>query len=240
MIILPAIDLKNGKCVRLYQGKISSSQVVADSAVDTALKFKEMGAKNLHIVDLDGAFSGELKNLDVVEKIVKKVDIPIELGGGIRDIETIEAILKKGVNKVILGTSALKKPNMVKEAIKKYGDKIIVGIDAKNEMVSTEGWVDVSSVNYIDFAKEMEKLEVKTIVFTDISKDGALKGPNFNQIYKLKEKVSCNIIASGGVTSIEDITKLRDMNLYGAIVGKAIYSGNVNLKQAVNLCKRGE
>lgn len=237
MIIFPAIDLKDGKCVRLYQGKMSSSEVVGEDAVKTALGFKNSGATYLHMVDLDGAVKGSLQNIEVVLSVIKEVNIPVELGGGIRDLETIDTLIEKGISRVILGTAALNNPEMVKEAVKKYGEKIAVGIDAKDELVAVDGWLNVSKVNYIDFAKEMEKIGVKTIIFTDISKDGTLQGPNLEQLCKIQNSVSCNIIASGGIKDIEDLKAINKMGIYGAITGKAIYSGNINLKEAIEICK---
>lgn len=237
MIILPAIDLKDGKCVRLYKGDFDKSEVVAESALDTALSFKAAGAEFIHMVDLDGALKGKGVNYDIVSEIIKEVNIPVELGGGIRDIETIDFLINIGLSRVILGTAALNNPEFVKEAVKKYGDKIAIGIDAKDECVAIDGWINVSKVNYIDFAKEMEKLGVKTIIFTDISKDGTLQGPNLEQLYNIQQSVSCNIIASGGIKDIEDLKAINKMGIYGAITGKAIYSGNIDLKEAIEECR---
>jgi phosphoribosylformimino-5-aminoimidazole carboxamide ribotide isomerase len=237
MIILPAIDLKDGICVRLYQGNFDKTEVVAESAVEVATSFKEQGAEYLHMVDLDGALEGSLKNIDVVSQVIKEVDIPIELGGGIRDMDKIDLLIEKGISRVILGTAALKNPELVKEAVNKYGNKIAVGIDAKNGFVAVEGWMDVSKIHYIDFAKEMEKIGVKTIIFTDISKDGTLQGPNLEQLQALKENISCNIIASGGIRDIGHIKDVKDMDLYGVIAGKSIYSGTLDLEEAVELSK---
>ncbi|GAA0180801.1 1-(5-phosphoribosyl)-5-[(5-phosphoribosylamino) me thylideneamino]imidazole-4-carboxamide isomerase [Clostridium sediminicola] len=237
MIILPAIDLKDGKCVRLYQGKFEQTEVVAESAVETAKSFKAQGAEYLHMVDLDGALEGSLKNIDVVSKVIETVDIPIELGGGIRDMDKIDLLIKKGISRVILGTAALKNPDLVKTAVKKYGDKIAVGIDAKDGYVAVQGWLDVSEVYFVDFAKQMEQIGVKTIIFTDISKDGTLAGPNLKQLDELRQNISCNIIASGGVRDIQNIKDLKDMNLYGAIAGKSVYSGTLDLREAVTLSK---
>ncbi len=237
MIILPAIDLKDGKCVRLYKGDFDKSEVVAESALETALSFKAAGSEFIHMVDLDGALKGKGVNYDIVSEIIKKVNIPVELGGGIRDIETIDFLINIGLSRVILGTAALNNPEFVKEAVKKYGDKIAIGIDAKDEFVAIDGWINVSKVNYIDFAKEMEKLGVKTIIFTDISKDGTLQGPNLEQLYNIQKSVSCNIIASGGIKDIEDLKAINKMGIHGAITGKAIYSGNIDLKEAIEECR---
>lgn len=237
MIILPAIDLRDGKCVRLYQGKFEASEVVGENPVEVALSFKESGAEYIHMVDLDGALNGEIKNLNIISEVVKKVQIPVELGGGIRDMKTIDMLIQSGVARVILGTAALNNPELVKEAVKKYGEKIAVGIDAKDEKVAVNGWLDISSVDYIEFAKEMEKIGVKTIIFTDISKDGTLQGPNLEQLGKLQKNVNCNIIASGGIKNIDDLRAINEMGIYGAITGKAIYSGNIDLKEAIDACK---
>ncbi|KOA19954.1 1-(5-phosphoribosyl)-5-[(5-phosphoribosylamino)methylideneamino] imidazole-4-carboxamide isomerase [Clostridium homopropionicum DSM 5847] len=238
MIILPAIDLKGGKCVRLYKGDFNKTEVVAESALDTALSFKAAGAEFIHMVDLDGALKGKGVNYEIVSEIVKKVNVPVELGGGIRDMETIDFLINIGLSRVILGTAALNNPELVKTAVKKYGDKIAVGIDAKDGFVAVDGWINVSKVNYIDFAKEMEKIGVKTIIFTDISKDGTLQGPNLEQLGEIQNSVSCNIVASGGIKNLDDLKNINNMGIYGAITGKAIYSGNINLKEAIDEFKR--
>lgn len=237
MIIFPAMDLRDGKCVRLYQGEFSKSEVVGEKPLDVALSFKENGAEYIHMVDLDGALEGEIKNLNVIAEVIKAVDIPVELGGGIRNMETVDMLIETGVSRVILGTAALKDMDFVKQSVKKYGEKIAVGIDAKNEKVAVNGWINVSDVDYIDFAKQMESIGVKTIIFTDISKDGTLQGPNLEQLEKIEKSVSCNIIASGGIKSVEDLKDIKNMGIYGAITGKAIYSGNIDLKEAINACK---
>lgn len=237
MIVLPAIDLKDGKPVRLYKGDFSTSQIVAESAIETAIKFKEDGAEYLHVVDLDGALEGNLKNIDVVSEIIRSIDMPIELGGGIRDLKKIDLLVNKGISRVILGTAALKNPGLVKESVKEFGDRIAVGIDAKDGFVATAGWTDVSKINYIEFAKRIEDYGVKTIIYTDISKDGTLEGQDLVGLEKLKNSVACNIIASGGVKDIQDIRKVKDMNLYGVIAGKSIYSKTLDLKEAIKLSK---
>lgn len=237
MIILPAIDLKDGKCVRLYKGDFNKTEVVAESALNTAISFKEAGAEFIHMVDLDGALKGKGVNYNIVSEIIKNVNVPVELGGGIRDMETIDFLISIGVSRVILGTAALNKPELVKEAIAKYKEKIAVGIDAKDGYVAVDGWINVSKVNYIDFAKEMEKIGVETIIFTDISKDGTLQGPNLEQLGEIQQSVGCNIIASGGIKNIDDLNAIKEMGIYGAITGKAIYSGNIDLKEAIEVCK---
>ncbi|MCY6960502.1 1-(5-phosphoribosyl)-5-[(5-phosphoribosylamino)methylideneamino]imidazole-4-carboxamide isomerase [Clostridium brassicae] len=237
MIILPAIDLRNGKCVRLYKGDFNKSQVVAEDALDVARKFKDAGSEFIHMVDLDGALCGKGVNEDIVSKIIEEIKIPIELGGGIRDMETIDKLIEKGISRVILGTAALSNTELVKNSVKKYEEKIAVGIDAKNGYVAVNGWLDVSKVYYLDFAEQMEHIGVKNIIFTDISRDGTLKGPNIEALVALKERVNCNIIASGGIKSIDDVKKIKDMGLYGVIIGKAIYSETIDLNEAVILSK---
>jgi phosphoribosylformimino-5-aminoimidazole carboxamide ribotide isomerase len=239
MIIFPAMDLRNGKCVRLYQGEFSTSQVVGENPVETALSFKAQGAEYLHIVDLDGALKGSTANLDIVTSVIETTGLKVQLGGGIRTMDTIEMLLEKGVSRVILGTAALSNKELVEEAVRKYGEKIAVGIDAKNGFVAVEGWTNVSNSNYIDFAKVMEQVGVRTIIFTDISRDGTLTGPNVEATALLNESVSCNIIASGGMKSIEDIIKLQELKMYGAIIGKALYSSSISLSEAIAVGKGG-
>ncbi|MEY7999503.1 1-(5-phosphoribosyl)-5-[(5-phosphoribosylamino)methylideneamino]imidazole-4-carboxamide isomerase [Clostridium sp. Mt-5] len=237
MLILPAIDLRDGKCVRLYQGKFEKSEIVGEDPAKVALSFKEKGAEYIHMVDLDGALDGKIKNMEAISKVVEAVKIPVELGGGIRDIETIDMLVEIGVSRVILGTAALKNPDFVKKAVKKYREKVAVGIDAKNGKVAVNGWIRVSDVDYIDLARNMESIGVNTIIFTDISKDGTLRGPNLEQLFKIQNSVSCNIIASGGIKNINDLEDINRMGLYGAITGKAVYSGNIDLKKSIELCK---
>lgn len=235
MFILPAIDLIDKTPVRLVKGEFDTAHVVANSAIDTAFSFKQCGAEYIHIVDLDGARAGQTKNLDVAIEIKNKTGLLVEFGGGVRDIKTIDMLIENGIERVVLGSVALKNKSLVQEAAEKYGKHIAVGIDAKNGFVSTQGWLVDSDVNYIDFAKQMESVGVKTIIFTDISRDGTLMGPNLDQLLKLKNNVSCDIIASGGIKDIDDIKALKEMNLYGVIAGKAIYSGNLDLKQAIDI-----
>ncbi|ENQ3104783.1 1-(5-phosphoribosyl)-5-[(5-phosphoribosylamino)methylideneamino]imidazole-4-carboxamide isomerase [Bacillus cereus] len=235
MEIFPAIDLKNGRCVRLYQGQFQQETVMNENPVAQALLFEQLGARVLHIVDLDGAVAGRSENLSVIEDICKAVRIPVQVGGGIRLVAAIETLLSVGVMKVILGTAALYDRPFVEEAVRLYGDKIIIGIDAKNGYVATRGWLDVSETSYIQLAKEMEIIGVQTLVFTDISRDGTLAGPNFEQLQKLQDEVSIQIVASGGVSSLADVEKLQDMNLYGVIIGKALYDKKVMLEEALQV-----
>ncbi|PEA55940.1 1-(5-phosphoribosyl)-5-[(5-phosphoribosylamino)methylideneamino]imidazole-4-carboxamide isomerase [Bacillus pseudomycoides] len=235
MKVFPAIDLKNGRCVRLYQGKFQQETVMNENPVDQALLFEQQGARALHLVDLDGAVAGRSENFSVIEDICKAVRIPVQVGGGIRSIAGIETLLSVGVMKVILGTVALYDRTFLEEAVRLYGDKIIVGIDAKNGYVATRGWLDISETPYVQLAKEMEEVGVQTLVFTDISKDGTLAGPNFEQLQKLKDEVSLQIVASGGVSSLADVEKLQNMNLYGVIIGKALYDKKVMLEEALQV-----
>ncbi|MDG4656877.1 1-(5-phosphoribosyl)-5-[(5-phosphoribosylamino)methylideneamino]imidazole-4-carboxamide isomerase [Ectobacillus antri] len=237
MLIFPAIDLKNGRCVRLYQGQFEQETVVNENPLQQALRFEQLGAKVIHLVDLDGALDGTPTNLPVIEQIAKTLRIPVQVGGGIRSLETIATLLSVGVDRVIIGTAALLDPAFLRAALAAYGEKIVVGIDAKEEYVATRGWLDVSDVHYITLAKQMEEMGVKTIVFTDISRDGTLAGPNFEQLASLQSAVAVNIVASGGVSSLADIEKLNRMNLYGVITGKALYDGKVVLEEALEAVK---
>ncbi|WP_341518249.1 1-(5-phosphoribosyl)-5-[(5-phosphoribosylamino)methylideneamino]imidazole-4-carboxamide isomerase [Bacillus paramobilis] len=237
MEIFPAIDLKEGRCVRLYQGEFSKETVMNEDPVAQAIIFEKSGAKTLHIVDLDGAIAGQSVNLLVIERICKAVRIPVQVGGGIRSLVAVEKLLSVGVDKVILGTVALYDKEFLEEAVRLYKEKIIVGIDAKNGFVATRGWLDVSEISYIDLAKQMENVGVQTIVFTDISKDGTLAGPNVEQLELLQKSVTIRLIASGGVASIQDVKKLNDMNIYGVIIGKALYEKMINLEEVLEVTK---
>ena len=232
MKLYPAIDLHDGKCVRLYKGDYNKVTEYGDPIIQ-AKKWKSMGATYLHLVDLDGAKEGKSLNLESVERIIKEVDIKVELGGGIRTISHIENILSIGVDRVILGSSALNL-EFVKEAINKFGrDKIVVGIDCKNMMVATRGWLDVSEINAIDFAKKLKEIGVKTIIFTDIAKDGTLEGINEFQTKMLIDETKLDVVASGGAKSINDIIKAKEIGAYGIILGKSIYSNAINLEEAI-------
>lgn len=238
MIILPAIDIKDGKCVRLVKGDYATAHQVAESPYDTAAAFRAAGAAWIHMVDLDGAKEGKPVNTEIFERVAKESGLKVEVGGGIRHMKTIEQFLEKGISRVILGSVAVKNPDLVKEAVKEFGEKIAVGIDAKNGMVATEGWLEKSDVTYTDLALAMEDAGMRTIIYTDISRDGTLTGVNTEQLGNLNRTVSCNIIASGGVSSIVDIENCIDLNLYGCICGKAVYTGALNLMEAIG--KAGE
>lgn len=237
MIILPAIDILGGKCVRLTNGKYESAEKVASDPIETALSFERDGAEFIHMVDLDGARSGQRINNEIYEQVAKKVHIPIEVGGGIRNMETIDYYIDHGISRVIIGSAALTNPELVKRAADKYKDRIAVGIDALNGHVKTSGWLENSDVDYITLAKEMQNIGINYIIFTDISKDGTLSGPNYAQLSDLQKSVSVNIIASGGIKNSQHIKALSEMNLYGAICGKSLYSGNLSLKEAIEIGK---
>lgn len=237
MIIFPAIDIIGGKPVRLYKGDFSTAAQVAADALETADSFVRAGCEWIHMVDLDGSLKKEPVNADTFISVAKETSLKVELGGGIRTMKDIDFYVNNGISRIILGSVALKNPQLVKEAVKEFGDIIAVGIDAKNGYAATEGWVESSDVYFTDLAKQMESVGVKTIIFTDISKDGTLSGPNLEQLNEINNAVSCDITASGGVTNINDIIHLRDSGLYGAICGKSLYEGTLNLADAVEACK---
>ncbi|HIW85766.1 MAG TPA: 1-(5-phosphoribosyl)-5-[(5-phosphoribosylamino)methylideneamino]imidazole-4-carboxamide isomerase [Candidatus Eubacterium faecipullorum] len=237
MIILPAVDIMGGKPVRLYKGDFSTAGQVAENALDTAKGFESAGAEWIHMVDLDGSLQKKRVNTDIFLSVAENTSLKVELGGGIRTMQDIEFYLSGGISRVILGSVALKDPQLVKEAAGEFGNKIAVGIDAKNGYAAAEGWTQTSDIYFTELAKKMEQFGVETIIFTDISKDGTLSGPNLAQLEEIDHAVSCNIIASGGITNIEDIKALKSLSLYGAICGKSIYSGTLDLKEALEVCK---
>ena len=241
MIVIPAIDLKEGRCVRLEQGLMEKDTVYSDDPGAQAKTWQDQGGELLHIVDLDGAFAGIPKNKEAIEAIVKAIDIPTELGGGIRDLETIEAYLDLGVGRVILGTIAKENPALVAEACKKFPGKIVVGIDAKDGLVAVRGWADVTEKKATELAREMEGFGVEAIIYTDIARDGMMQGPNLEATKNLAEAISIPVIASGGVSSLRDIRQLmsiEDSGVTGVITGKAIYTGALDLREAVELTKK--
>lgn len=236
MKLYPAIDLKDGNCVRLLQGDYNEVTVYGSNPAEMAAKWESLGGDYLHIVDLDGAKEGKGINDEAIKAIVKAIHIPIELGGGIRTLEDIKAKLAMGVDRVILGSAAIKNKSLVKEAIETFGaEKIVVGVDAKNGMAAIEGWLEVTNITALDFCKELEMIGVKTVIYTDIAKDGMMQGPNIEETAKLVEATNLNIIASGGVSSISDLQKLEQINVYGAIIGKALYIGAVQLEEAAKM-----
>ncbi len=238
MIVIPAIDLKDGKCVRLLQGRKEAVTVYSEDPVSTAKHWVKCGAELLHVVDLDGAFTGEQKNFDVIVAIRKAIDIPIEVGGGIRDIERIEKLVSLGIDRTIIGTSAAQEPDMIKKACERFPGKTLVGIDAKDGKVAVKGWEEVTGWGAVEFAKKMEDDGAAGIIYTDIARDGMLSGPNLDAMAKMVSELKVPVIASGGVSSIDDIKNLMKIkNLWGVITGKAIYSGTLDLKEAIKITK---
>lgn len=233
MVILPAIDIKDGECVRLYQGEMSTAEKVAGDALETAKSFKAAGAEWLHMVDLNGAVQGNRVNSGIFNEIAQKSGLKVELGGGIRRMDDIDFYLQNGISRVVLGSAAIKNPALVEEAVKKYGEKIAVGIDAKNGKVAVSGWTELSELDYIELARQMEGFGVEYIIFTDIGRDGMLSGPNIAQLTAINQAVTCHIIASGGITNIEDIKSLKSSGLYGAICGRSLYKGTLHLHEAI-------
>lgn len=238
MKLYPAIDLKDGSCVRLVQGDYNEVTIYGDNPAEMAKKWESLGGDYLHVVDLDGAKEGKGINDEAIKAIVNAVGIPIELGGGIRSLEDIRATLDRGVDRVILGSAAVKNRALVKEALEIFGpDKIVIGVDAKGGKVAIEGWLEVTDVSALDFCKELESLGVKTVIYTDIAKDGMMQGPNIEETAKLVACTGLDIIASGGVSTLEDLKKLEQINVYGAIIGKALYIGAIELEEAAKLFK---
>ena len=239
MIVIPAIDLKDGKCVRLLQGKKEEVTVYSDDPAAMARHWVSQGAELLHVVDLDGAFTGEQKNFDKIKAIRDAIDIPIEVGGGLRTIEKIEELVDLGINRAIIGTSAAEDHEMVKNACERFPGRVIIGIDAKDGKVAVKGWVEVTEWDAVDFAKAMQSLGAAGVIYTDISRDGMLTGPNIDAMAKMVKAVKIPVIASGGVSKIEDIKNLMKIeNLWGIITGKALYSGAMDLKEAIKVVRR--
>ena len=237
MIILPAIDLFDKKAVRLYKGDYNQMTVYSDNPLEIALDFQNKGAKYIHMVDLEGAKNGTTPNLEIVRRVANETDLFVEIGGGIRDMQTVDRYLSSGVSRVILGTAALNNREFLLAAIDKYGDKIAVGADVKDGCIAVKGWLEKSNVTLEEFLDDMELIGIKYVICTDISKDGAMSGTNLELYKRLSEKYSLQIIASGGVSDIENVKQLRKMNLYGAIIGKAYYTGAIDLKEALEAAK---
>ena len=237
MNIFPAIDLFDGKAVRLYKGDYAEMTVYSENPVEIAKDFEKSGASFMHVVDLQGAKTGKTDNFETIKKLVEHTSLFVEVGGGIRSMEIVDKYLSCGVSRVILGTAALENEAFLIEAVAKYGDKIAVGVDIKDGFVAVRGWIEKSQVDAFEFCQKVQDVGVKTIICTDISKDGAMKGTNHELYKKMSEKFSLQIIASGGVSSINDIKRLREQNLYGAIIGKAYYTGAINLKEAIEVGK---
>lgn len=232
MKILPAMDLIDGKCVRLYQGDFNQTTQVGSDPESQLQTFIEDGAEIVHIVDLDGARSGKPDQLELISKLCAKSTVPIQIGGGIRNLETVKAYVEAGAERVVIGTAAVEDEDFLKEALKDYKKNIVIGIDARNEKVAVSGWETETEVDYIEFAKKMEELGVETIVFTDISKDGTMQGPNLEQLKKINDAVGCKIVASGGIRNEADLDAVAQLGIEEAIVGKAMYEGTVKLRRS--------
>ncbi len=237
MMIYPAIDIKDGQCVRLFKGQFSDVTVYGDSPAEMAKKWESLGGEYIHVVDLDGALKGHGVNAEKIKEICNSVNVPVQTGGGIRTMEDIEAKLECGIVRVIIGTKAVADSDFVKRAVDKYGQKIVIGIDAKDGMVAIEGWEKTSDFTAVEFAKKMVSIGVQTIVYTDIATDGTLAGPNVDAMAEMTKAVDADIIASGGIGSLEHIKSLVPTGVEGVIVGKALYTGKVNLTEAVREVK---
>ena len=237
MFIFPAIDLYEGKAVRLLRGEYDKMTIYSENPIEIAQDFEECGATNIHIVDLEGAKTGETPNIDIIRQIARETNLSVEVGGGIRSMEVVDRYIDAGISRVILGTAAVNDEAFLSEAVKKYGDKIAVGVDIKDGFVAIKGWTEKSEFTCMDFCKKMEILGVKTLICTDISKDGAMQGTNRELYRELSEKFNMQIIASGGVTDIEDIKALSKLNLFGAIIGKAYYTKAISLKEAIEVAE---
>ena len=237
MLIYPAIDLYGGKAVRLYKGNYAEMTVYNENPLLVAKDFEKCGATCIHLVDLEGAKDGTTPNLETVKNIIENTNLFTELGGGIRNMETVDKYISIGLDRVILGTAAVKDEEFLKAAVSKYGEKIAVGVDIKDGFVAISGWTEKSEYDAFSFCEKMEKIGVSTLICTDISKDGAMQGTNHGLYKELSEKFSVNITASGGVSSLDDVKKLRKLDIYGAIIGKAYYTGAIDLKEALEAAK---
>ncbi len=237
MLIFPAIDLYGGKAVRLYKGDYAQMTVYSENPIEVARDFEAAGAAWIHMVDLEGARDGTTPNLSVVADIAQNTSLKVEIGGGIRSMETVKTYVDAGVSRVILGTAAVKDPDFLKAALAAYGEKIAVGVDIKDGKVAIKGWLETAEYDAMTFCEKMQKLGVKTIISTDISKDGAMQGANHGLYREMAERFDMQIVASGGVSSMEDVTRLHALNIYGAIIGKAYYTGAISLKEAIEVSK---
>ncbi|MBR2944189.1 MAG: 1-(5-phosphoribosyl)-5-[Clostridia bacterium] len=237
MNIFPAIDLYDKKAVRLFKGDYNQMTVYSDKPWEIAIDFEKSGAKFIHVVDLEGAKTGKTPNLEVVKKIAESTSLFLEIGGGIRDMETVKTYLENGADRVILGTSAVNDEDFLKQAVDTYKEKIAVGADVKDGYIAIKGWIEKSQYSLEEYLNKMQGLGVKTVICTDISKDGAMKGTNIELYKELSQKFTLDIVASGGVSTLDDVLSLKEMNLYGAIIGKAYYTGAINLKEAIEVCK---
>lgn len=237
MIILPAIDLFDKKAVRLFKGDYKNMTVYSDNPIEIARDFEKCGAKFIHMVDLEGAKDGTTPNIEIVKQIASETSLFVEIGGGIRTLETAEKYINSGVGRVILGTAAVENEDFLKSAVKKYGEKIAVGADVKDGYIAIKGWLEKSKITLDEFLLKMQKIGVKNVICTDISKDGAMKGTNLPLYKELSQKYSLDITASGGVSTLDDVKALRKMDIYGAIIGKAYYTGAIDLKEALEAAK---
>jgi phosphoribosylformimino-5-aminoimidazole carboxamide ribotide isomerase len=235
MEIIPAVDIKGGKCVRLYQGDYQKETVFSENPVDVAMDWKAQGAQRLHLIDLDGAAEGEPRNIAAVEAIVKRVNLPVQLGGGIRDEATVARLLDTGIDRVILGTAVVENPELVKSLCGKFSEAIVVGIDARDGYVATRGWVQRTEIKALELGLQMRDLGVRRIIYTDITRDGTLTGPGFEAIAEMVKGVKLPVIAAGGISKLSDLTKLKKLGVEGAILGRALYTGDINLKEALSL-----
>lgn len=241
MLVLPAIDLKDGLCVRLYKGDMKEVTVYSTDPCEVALKWEQMGAKYLHLVDLDGAVAGSPKNLEAIKEIISKINIPVQLGGGIRSLETIKFYLDLGVTRLIIGTAALKNPQLIKDAVEKFGSEtIVLGLDSTLGKVAIDGWETVAEKSALEFGQEMKAMGLERVVYTDTMRDGTLEGLNIEGIKEMAEKTGLKVIASGGVAGLEDARKvkeLQDIGVEGLIIGKALYTGDIDLQEALKIAK---
>lgn len=237
MEVIPAIDIKGGKCVRLYQGDYNQETIFSEDPVAVALDWRNQGARRLHVVDLDGAASGEVRNMAVIEAIVKRAGLPVQLGGGIRDEATVDRLIGVGIDRVILGTVAVEKPELVKSLCRRFGEAIAVGIDARDGHVATHGWRKGTEVTALELGQSMAAAGVRRLVYTDIKRDGTLTEPNFDGVAELLGAVSCAVIAAGGISALGHLTKLAELGVEAAIVGKALYTGDIALREALAKCE---
>ena len=233
MEIIPAIDLRGGRCVRLYQGDYDQQTIFDEEPVTIALRWKSQGAKWLHVVDLDGAAAGEPRNMVVVEKIIKESRLLVELGGGIRQESVAEELLHKGVSRIILGTSAIENPRLVEKLCQRFSEAIVVGLDARDAKIAIHGWHKDTAIDVLELSREMVELGVSRFIYTDIKRDGTLTEPNFNMVGRLVAEVNVHIIASGGISSLEHLRRLKELGVEGAIIGKALYTGDIDLEEAI-------
>ena len=233
MEIIPAIDLRNGRCVRLYQGDYNQETVFAEDPTAVALKWYSQGAQWLHIIDLDGAATGEPKNLAAIEQITKESGLLVELGGGIREEETVEELLQKGVRRIILGTVAIENPGLVQKLCQRFGEAIVIGLDARDGRIAIHGWSKDTSVDVSELGGEMVKAGAQRFIYTDVKRDGTLTEPNFDMVSRLVVEVKAPIIAAGGISRLEHLQRLRELGVDGAIIGKALYTGDIDLREAI-------